>query len=357
MSAAQQTPPANRIQPRQVRTVNPDRQLCKVRFSPCGRFLAAGGYDAHVRRWEVADAGLTALPHLAGHHGWVQGLAFHPDRRRLFTADSWGEIRCWAYAAQQAEPLRVIRAAHDGWIRDLAVSADGRLLATCGMDQKVRLWSAEDGRKLHELTGHGSDVFAVAFHPDGRSVVSGDLRGNVYQWDTATGRRMREFDARSLHMLSRLQDVGGVRCLAFDAAGRTLACAGTRPSSGGNVQGTPTILLFDWEAGQLRHTLNVGGPGDGFVYDVAFHAQGFVMAVTSGNPGTGKFFFHRPAERTPFFLSTAMPNCHSLAVHPGGSRLVVAATNSSSNGNGRPRSGGEYRGNFSPLHMWEIPGS
>jgi hypothetical protein len=119
----------------------------------------------------------------------------------------------------------------------------------------------------------------------------------------------------------------------------------------------PTILLFDVASGRLEHTIAVGGQGDGFVYDLAFHPSGFVMAVTSGNPGTGKLFFQAPADREPFFTATNMPNCHSLALHPDNRRLVVAATNGNSNGNGRPLRNGEYPGNFSPLHLWELPAS
>ena len=356
---AQAQAPANRFEPRQGPTVNLDCQLGTVRYSPCGRFLAAGAYDATVRRWEVTDAGFTAMPSLTGHRGWVQALAFHPDRRRLFTADSWGEVRSWTYAERQAPPVRTMAAAHDGWIRDLAISPDGRLLATCGRDQKVRLWSIEDGRKLHELTEHNDDVFSVAFHPDGRSLVSGDLHGNVKQWDVANGRKMREFACRPLffNAANFEQNVGGVRRLVFDAQGRTLACAGSRARTGGNVQGHPTALLFDWASGQLRHTLVVGDGADGYMYDVAFHATGFLMGVTSGNPGTGKFFFIRPGEQTPFFLSTRMTNCQSLAVHPNGTRLVVAATNAGSNGNGRPLRNGVYAANMSPLHVWDLPAS
>lgn len=355
MNDVQQPQQQTRPQPRQFRTMNVDRQISRVRFGPCGRFLVAGGFDGNVRRWAVDGDTFTAMPALAGHNGWVQAIAFHPDRRRLLTADSWGEIRWWAHADREPNPIKTIRSAHDGWVRDLAVSGDGRLFATCGMDRKVRLWSAEDGRKIHELAEHNADVFAVAFHPDNRSLISGDQFGNVKQWDVATGRKTRDFNGRVLHMLSRLQDVGGVRCLSFDAAGRTLACTGTRPSVGANVQGTPTILLFDWASGRLQHTVSVGNDGDGFVYDLAFHSTGYIMAVTSGNPGAGKLFFHRPGEPNPFFQSTQMPNCHSLAVHPGGRRLVVAATNSGSNGNGRPLQNGQYPGNFSPLHVWDLP--
>jgi len=117
----------------------------------------------------------------------------------------------------------------------------------------------------------------------------------------------------------------------------------------------PTILLFDWESGKVKHKLAVGADGDGYVYEARFHADGFVMAVTSGNPGTGKLFFQRPEDDKPFFL-VAKPNCHSLAPHPNGQRLVVSATNANSAGNGRVGSGKEYPGNWSPLFVWALPG-
>jgi WD40 repeat protein len=345
-----------RYQPRQVKVLNLDRQMTALRFSPCGRVLAAGGQDGSVRRWDATTDAFTALPPLTGHDGWVQALAFHPDRRRLFTVDSWGRVCCWPYCDKEARPLWSIPEAHDGWVRGVAVSADGRTLATCGADRQVRLWSAETGAKVEELDGHGQDVFAVAFHPGGKSLVSGDLKGTIKQWDLATGKAVRDLDARVLYKFDRLQDVGGVRCLAFDPAGEVLVCGGGQPQSGGFVQATPLLLLFRWASGAVSQTLRIGGTNDGFVHDVSVHADGFIMGVTSGQPGSGKLFFHRPGDAQPFFLDTTMANCHALAVHPQGRRLVVSATNRGSNGNGRVlNKNKEYPGNFSPLHVWDMP--
>jgi hypothetical protein len=79
------------------------------------------------------------------------------------------------------------------------------------------------------------------------------------------------------------------------------------------------------------------------------------MAVTSGQPGQGKLLFQVPSAAQPFFQA-ARANCHSLAVHPDGRRLVVCATNANSAGNGRRiGKGSEYPGNFSPLLTWEMP--
>ena len=341
-----------RYQPKELKQVKTDRQFCVLRFSPDGAVLAAGGTDGTIRRW---DDQFAELPAVKGHGGFVQGLVFHPDGQRLFAADSWGQLRCWPFAEKEPKPLWAVDQAHESWVRGLALSPDGKTLASCGSDKKVILWSAEDGKKVVELPGHKDDVFCVAFHPDGQSLVSGDLKGVVKVWELPAGKVKSAIDAAILYRVDRLQDTGGVRFLGFEPKGSLLAVAGTQPKNGGNVQGVPTILLFDWASGKIKHALKVGTDGDGYVYEAHFHPDGFVMAVTSGNPGTGKLFFQRPEDVQPFFLATKMANCHSLAVHPNGQRLVVSATNANSAGNGRVGNGKDYPGNWSPLFVWELP--
>jgi WD40 repeat protein len=354
-----------RFGPKELRSLKTDWPLGTVRFSPCGSFLFAGGLDGTVRRWRIADDEFAELAPLAGHNGWVQAIAPAPGPAAatsaaappvLFTADSWGQLRCWSLADPEPTTLWSVADAHDGWIRAVATSPDGKLVATCGRDQAVRVWSAVDGAKRLELTGHGEDVFCLAFHPDGRSLVSGDFKGVLRHWDLGAGACMRDLDATALFKLDRLQDVGGARCLAFDRDGTLLACGGTTPKVGANVQGQPTIMVFDWQTGMRKHTLTLGGEGDGFVYDMHFHRDGFLMVVTSGNPGSGKFLFIRPGDKEPFFVTTKLPNCHSLAMHTNGTRLAVTATNGGSNGNGRQLDkDGNYPGNWSPVHIWDMP--
>jgi hypothetical protein len=113
-------------------------------------------------------------------------------------------------------------------------------------------------------------------------------------------------------------------------------------------------LLFDWGSGQQTHKLELGKPSDGFVFDLAFHADGFLMAVTSGG-ASGKLLFHRPGDEEPFFTTSKMANCHALSVHPGGKRLAVTATNRDSAGNGRPLKDDKYPSNWSPIHVLDLP--
>jgi dipeptidyl aminopeptidase/acylaminoacyl peptidase len=345
-----------RHQPKEIKVVQNSVQFCAARFSPCGKFLIGGGYDSLLHRWDASTDEFRELPTIAGHGGWVQEIAFDPAGAWLYSADSWGQLHCSPYAEEQPRPKWTVADAHDGWIHALAISGDGKLLATCGSDRRVRVWSADDGRKLHEFAGHEADVLSIRFHPDGKSLVAGDLHGILKQWDLAAEASPRQFDAGALFKYDRLQDVGGVRSLAFSPDGAWLACGGTKPANGGNVQGIPAVLIFDWSTSELKYTLELGKPGDVYVCDLRFHPAGFLMTAISGNPGVGKLVYQRPEDQAPFFETTKMANCHSLSLHPNGSRLAVVATNGGSNGNGRQLDkNGEYAGNWSPIHILDMP--
>lgn len=344
-----------KYQPKSFKVLNIDQQLCSIRFSPDGKLLAGGTFEASIRRWDFSSDKFDELSPIKGLNGWVQKVEFHPDNKRLFSADSWGAIAAWPIVEKEPKAFWTIKDAHDGWIHGLALNADGSKMASCGRDQTVRIAATADGKK--EAVYHHPDiVLAVAFHPDGRSVVSGDLKGIIRQWDLATGKAVREFDAKAMYLKDRIQDVGGVRCFAFDKSGSILIAGGSQPKTGGFVTGSNLILVFDWQSGKVKQTIKGANANEneGYVYDMCLHPDGFLMSVASGQPGNGKLVFHNLEDAQPL-VTVPLPNCHSLALQPNASRAVVAATNANSSGNGRLGSKENYPGNFSPLHVFDLP--
>lgn len=330
----------------------PDAQLSLVRFSPCGKVLAAAAHDGTVRRFDTTKPEPAEMLKLAGWNGWVTALAFHPTTGRLFAGDSWGRLMAWDGVTDTPKKAWEVAEAHAGWLRRCAVSPDGKALATVGRDGKLKLWGADTGKAAATVDGE-DDLLCVTFHPDG-TVITGDLHGRVRAWDTATGKATHTIEVKEFYLLDRIQDVGGVRCLLFDAKGETLLAGGAQPKTGGFVQAIPHLFAYEWKTGTRRHTWKGGGDNEGYVHDLAWQAAGVVAAVTSGQPGQGKVFFWTPGEPKPSF-EAGKPNCHSLAFSPDGKKMAVSATNANSSGNGRVKGkDGEYPANTSPVHLWAV---
>ncbi|QDU20112.1 WD40 repeat domain-containing protein [Urbifossiella limnaea] len=331
------------------RPLDPPCQLTRLRFRPDGRVLAGAGCDGKVHRWATSADTPTVLPPLDGHNGWVSGLAFGPAA--LFTADSWGRLTARDNDGKQ---LWTVEAAHDGWARSVAVSADGTLLASGGRDGHVRFWDTRTGAKRAEVNA-ASDILGVTFTPDGATVLAGDLFGVVREFEAPTGRPGRTFEARELHKLDRVQDVGGVRSLLLSPDGRTLVVGGAEPKSGGFVECTPLLIAFDRPGGKRLWQWKGGAPAEGYVTDLAWHPGGSVVACTSGQPGQGKVLILKPGEAQPVF-QVAKPNVQSVALTADGSKLAAALTNANSSGNGRVRGqAGDYPENRSPVQLWRVP--
>ena len=347
-------------EPKPIGIIEPETHLTGLRFSPCGSVLAAPSFDGRVRRWRLAGDGTfppTEMAPVTGHDGFATAIDFHPSRLLAFSADSWGQLRAWPYLGETTEPFWVNAAAHDGWIRSIAVGGEGDWIATAGRDGKVRLFSTTNGGQLAEFGSHADELFAVAAHPSGRWIVSGDLRGRVIQWDVKSGTIVKEFDAKAFHLLDRLQDIGGLRKLYFDLGGKTLVAAGSVPGGGGNVRGHARVRVFDFESGAIRHDLPVGeADKDIFAHDVALRADGSLIIVTTGQPGQGKLLITMPGEEKPRFeTSKGTMNCHSVALTPDGRHFAVSTTNTGSNGNGRRLDkDGKYPDNRSPIHLFEL---
>jgi RNA polymerase sigma factor (sigma-70 family) len=68
-----------------------------------------------------------------------------------------------------------------------ATSPDGKIQAV-GKDRGVSLFDTGSGKELRRFAGHQDRVTALAFSPDGKTLVSGGRDKVVALWDLATGR-------------------------------------------------------------------------------------------------------------------------------------------------------------------------
>src|SRR5690606_37352337 len=103
----------------------------------------------------------------------------------------------------------------------LAYSPDGRTLVTGDLSGVVRTWDAKTHRPAGPPMGRADDrpalpraIHAVAFSPDGTTLAAASEDGTVRLWDMATSRQPGEvIDAHD----------AGVKDVAFSPDGTTLA--------------------------------------------------------------------------------------------------------------------------------------
>jgi serine/threonine protein kinase/WD40 repeat protein len=173
------------------------------------------------------------FPHAAGlrWEGSCHGIVFSAEGKRIFTGQNRSRLIAWDAATGRV--LAVLKSPvplSHGW-QPLALSHDGRLLATCQEDHSIFLWDvsepalravrAELKRRAEQqgknpaepacrpravLRGHGGNVTAVAFHPDGKTLASASVDGTIKFWDVVTGEVRLSMDAHPATALVFTQD-------------------------------------------------------------------------------------------------------------------------------------------------------
>jgi WD40 repeat protein len=287
---------------RSVLDFNHGKPVTACRFDPLGRFAFYGSEDFRVWRidWK-GDAKTIAKIEYHGHESWVRALGFSPDGETFLTGGYDGRLVWWPAAAEKPTVIRSVDA-HEGWIRALSVSPDGSLVATAGNDLLVKVWNLADGSLVHSLAGHPRYPYNVAFHPDGKALVSGDLMGNLYHWEVSSGKKIREFKSESLSKFDNgfKADIGGFRGLEFNSDGSVLAGSGiTNVSNAFAGVGEPAVVRFDWESAKQTIQHESKGKLKGVAWNLALHPEGFTIAACGGSGG-GFLLFWKPDGKEEF---------------------------------------------------------
>jgi WD40 repeat protein len=133
---------------------------------------------------------------------------------------------------------------HTGYVFAVAFSPDGRTLVTSGADNEIRLWNVADRTPIGvPLTGPRNYVFSVVLSSDGGTLAAAAGDGTVWLWNID--------NRRSPRLLATLTGpVGAVFVDAFDLDRPVLATAGA----------DRTVRLWNTDPEQAAaHVCDTGG--------------------------------------------------------------------------------------------------
>ncbi len=82
----------------------------------------------------------------------------------------------WYYLRRATHDERLTLLGHEGQVYAVAFSPDGRTLVSGGQDGTIRVWNPMDGQLLHMIRAHDSCTNDLDFSPDGRTLASAQLR-------------------------------------------------------------------------------------------------------------------------------------------------------------------------------------
>jgi WD40 repeat protein len=291
-------------------------QIWRLRFSPGGTYLAAGGnMGLVVWRIDRQPGGLRAIPVLSQSGFQLRDLDIHPEEQQLVFADNSGWLYRASFPTQSpsrsamwiggaAFPIysldftadgRSLRffmktgqvAAYDWTKRTIvrttseafvpaisAVTHDGRWLAARKPRNRLRIYDLALDKEMLQLPPEPCEIWSLDWAPDGQRVAVGLCDGELAVWD------LREVRAR-------LEEFGiplpAITVEPAEPATRAASRSTTQaadPSNSESVAGKTPCFSDDFEYPDGR--LNGQGswfgiPGDGI------ELTGGVVRILSGN--------------------------------------------------------------------------
>jgi WD40 repeat protein len=163
------------------------RNVTAVAFTPDGKKAAVGAADGTVRLFTLGRA-LELRPggdwFVFEEKTGVSSLAYSPDQATLIVGSDKGEVKVCDVAKK--EVIHNIKAHHGQAVTCSVVSPDTRRFATAGNDNSVILFDLATGKELRHWEMHlpvqdrGGFVSALAFTPDGHSLVTANANTTLY---------------------------------------------------------------------------------------------------------------------------------------------------------------------------------
>lgn len=150
-----------------------------IDLAPNAANLASCGMDGSVVMWGLEDG--SPVCQLSGPQSWrVTRVRYHPCGLYLASCCSDNSWRLWDIEAS-TEILH--QEGHSDATFDIGFHPDGSLAGSASLDSYARVWDLRTGRAIQLLEGHSKGVRTIDFSPDGYHIATGSLDNTVKIWN------------------------------------------------------------------------------------------------------------------------------------------------------------------------------
>ena len=271
-------------------------KVSSAAFSPKGDVLLIGTKSGEVYIWDVHRGEMRAKK-LTGHLGEVAQLAVGPTMYATYGYDDkcirlWDRESLASFSIPQNEEVICIR-----------FSVDNETFTTISSNGQIDIWDAGTGVSLGKAMQHQSirlyDVAysnALAYHPDGRTILTGGDDGTARLWDLES----QEPDGKPSKHSHGLSAV----CFSHD---------GTRFATGG---GGPVTI---WDTEKRARVMELRGH-TGRIRSLAFDPNGTrILAEAGGAVWVWELSASAVCQRIP-------TDCDIVAFSADGTRVFTDST-------------------------------
>jgi WD40 repeat protein/tRNA A-37 threonylcarbamoyl transferase component Bud32 len=237
-----------------------------ARFSPDGRRIVTA-----ERTGRISDTATGKELLVLGGEGAppIYDAVFSPDGKQVLTrvsgphiSQGWGEhTSAFLWDTATGKQLLALKNSEEygiGSCASIAFHPDGRRILTASSDMTARIWDAVTGAELLVLRGHTRSVNRAAYSPDGKQVVTTSDDKTARLWDAESGKELVVLRGHRAE----------VREAAFSPDGKLLATASW----------DRTARLWDVRTGKQVATLR---GHTGIVEEVLFSPDGKWLVTTS----------------------------------------------------------------------------
>jgi len=223
--------------------------ITSMRIRANGSMIIAGFATGEVGLWNARNGSLIQT--FPGADSGANAVDFLPRDNKVIAGFSDGTMRIWDVTTSRQTDLFTL----DSAIRDLAVNRSQVRMAV-SLEGQMRIWDIQGSAEVQRFNGHGGQVSAVAYHPNGELILSGSFDRTLILWNAENADVVRTFSGHE----------GAVVALDFNADG-------SRFISSANDQ---TARIWTTETGEV--TLTFEGH-EGNITTVAWHPSSTLVAT------------------------------------------------------------------------------